>query len=197
MEGNNLFPIFLKLEQLRLLIIGGGNIGLEKLQRVLENSPKTSIKLIAKEIKPEIEELAKKHSNISLIKKEYHISDLENIDLIITAINDATISERITVDAKQKGILINAADKPELCDFYLGSIVTKGNVKIAISTNGKSPTIAKRLKEIIADMLPDELDELLENIVAIRGNIKGDMQEKIRQLNELTKKLAPKSNQNK
>jgi siroheme synthase-like protein len=111
---------------------------------------------------------------------------------VISAVNDLQLSEQIRNDAKQKGKLINAADKPELCDFYLGSIVTKGNLKLAISTNGKSPTVAKRLKEIFNELLPEELDEVLNNIQQIREKLKGDFQNKVNQLNEITKVLVEK-----
>ena len=92
--------------------------------------------------------------------------------------------------ANEKGILVNAADKPELCDFYLGSVVQKGNLKIAISTNGKSPTIAKRLKEVLNETLPDEIDTLLNSMQTIRNKMSGDFTEKVKQLNELTKNLS-------
>ena len=88
---------------------------------------------------------------------------------------------------KQKNKLVNVADKPELCDFYMGSIVQKGNLKIGISTNGKSPTVAKRLKDLFNELLPEEIDELLDNMQAIRSRMKGDFADKVNQLNAITK----------
>ena len=145
-QDNNLFPVFLKLENLRVLIIGGGNVGLEKLNAVLQNSPSSSIKLVALDISDKIKEIASEHPNIELLEKTYNSYDLDESDIIIAAVNNNIISSLIWKDAKEKGKLINVADTPELCDFYLGSIVKKGNLKIAISTNGKSPTIAKEVK---------------------------------------------------
>jgi siroheme synthase-like protein len=190
-QSNLLFPVFLKLNQLRLTIIGGGYVAIEKLNAVLSNSPQTKIKLISKTIDPEIETLAINHS-ITLIKKDYEASDLDNTDLVIAAINDRVVSKQIYQDAKAKGILINVADTPDLCDFYLGSIVKKGNLKIAISTNGKSPTLAKRLKEMFAELLPEELDELSVNLNSIRNKLAGDFKNKITKLNEITKVLTGK-----
>ncbi len=189
-ETNNLFPIFLKLEQLRLLIVGGGAVGLEKLNAVIANAPATKIKLVAKSINENIKVLAKKNNNIELTEKPYQVEDLNDIDLVIVAVNDPAISQLIQKDAKEKGTLINVADKPELCDFYLGAVVKKGNLKIAISTNGKSPTIAKRLKEIYADSLPDQVDDLLDNMHLIRNKLNGNFAERIIQLNKLTETLA-------
>lgn len=191
-ETNNLFPIFLKLENLRLVMIGGGLIGLEKLEAVLANSPKTYIELVAIVVSDEIKTIAQNHPNIRLIEKPYEASDLDNADVVIAAVNDKDLATIISADAKQKGILINAADKPELCDFYLGSIVKKGNLKIAISTNGKSPTVAKRIKEVFNEVIPEEIDELLDNMAAIRNKLKGDFANKVTQLNEVTKTLVTK-----
>ena len=187
---NNLFPIFLKLENLRLLIVGGGYVGMEKLEAVISNSPAAAITLVATQISDEIKNLAKDYPNILLIQKLYDITDLANNDIVIAAINDPVISKQVVLDAKSKKILVNAADKPELCDFYLSSVVKKGNLKIAISTNGKSPTIAKRVKEVLNDTLPDEMDDLLNNMQNIRNKLSGDFTEKVKQLNEITKSLS-------
>jgi uncharacterized protein len=189
-KSNHLFPVFLKLEQMQLLIVGGGYVGAEKLQAVLNNSPKTAITLVASSISEEIKQLGVEYSNITLVEKAYEAGDIDGADIVIAALNDRTVSEQVCADAKQKGKLVNAADKPELCDFYLSSVVQKGNLKIAISTNGKSPTIAKRVKEVLNETLPDEIDELLGSMQQIRNKLGGDFAEKVKQLNELTKKLA-------
>jgi len=189
---NNLFPIFIKLEGLRLLVVGGGRVALEKLNAVLSNAPLTPIRLVAIKIDPAITAIAEKNPTIELLERPYQSSDMDEADIVISAVDQREVSEYIRDDAKHKGILINVADTPDLCDFYLSSIVRKGNLKIAISTNGKSPTIAKRIKEEINDLIPDEVDDVLENMQVIRKDIKGDFSEKVRQLNELTKVLVAK-----
>ena len=191
-DANNLFPVFLKLEQMRLLIVGGGVVGLEKLTAVLSNSPATSIRLVGITINDEIRKLAEVHDNIDLHERAFELNDLSFADIVITAINDRTASEEICSLARQHGKLINAADKPSLCDFYLGSVVKKGSLKIAISTNGKSPTIAKRLKEVINTMLPDEMENVLDNMQTIRNGMGGDFNEKVKQLNDVTNVLVAK-----
>jgi siroheme synthase-like protein len=191
-ETNKLFPIFLKLEQMRLVIIGGGYVGLEKLTAVVTNSPATQTTLIGKEISSAIRHLAAPHPSVTLIEKEYEATDLADAEIVIAAVNDRLLSSQIYTDAKAMNKLINVADKPELCDFYLSSVVQKGNLKIAISTNGKSPTVAKRVKEMINDIIPEEIDSLLDNIQAVRQQLKGDFEEKVKQLNELTKILTAK-----
>jgi siroheme synthase-like protein len=191
-EGNKLFPVFLKLETLHLLIIGGGNVALEKLTAVVANSPATIIHIIASNVQEEIYNYSKNIPNISIEERPYSFSDLEAADLIIAAVNDIVTSEQIRDDAHRAGKLVNIADKPELCDFYLSSIVKKGNLKIAISTNGTSPTIAKRLKEQINEMIPDEIEDVLQNMQILRRGINGDFAEKVKHLNEITNVLAAK-----
>ncbi len=195
-SSNNLFPIFLKLENLSVLIVGGGYVGMEKLDAVISNSPAAKITLVAIQISDVIKEIAKEYPNIILKEKPYQISDLAGNDIIIAAINDTAISKQVVTDAKSKKILVNAADKPDLCDFYLSSVVKKGNLKIAISTNGKSPTIAKRIKEVLNETFPDEIDDLLNNMQNVRNKLSGDFTEKVKQLNELTKKLTENNNSN-
>lgn len=187
--GNRLFPVFLKLESLEVLVVGAGKVGLEKLQALLNNAPDTRIRVVASKVDPAIWELQNQFAAITIFEKDYQTTDINGAELVVVAVNDIALSEIIRIDAKAAGLLVNVADKPELCDFYLGSIVTKGNLKIAISTNGKSPTIAKRLKELFQESLPNELDELLDNMSAIRKTLKGDFSSKVKQLNELTKGL--------
>ncbi len=189
---NHLFPIFLKMEYLHLLIVGGGVIGLEKLHAVLQNSPGTKIKMVAKEFGPDILDLSETHQNITLLQKEYHCTDMEDVDIVIAAVGDKELSETISKDAKEFGLLLNAADKPALCDFYLGSIVKKGHLKIAISTNGKSPTVAKRVKEVLDDSFPIEINETLDNLSHVRTYLKGDFSQKVKTLNQLTATLSEK-----
>lgn len=188
--GNNLFPVFLKLEQLKVLIVGGGYVGNEKLQAVLANSPKTAIRLVATTISEQIKNIAAQYETIQLVERAYQATDIDDANIVIAALNDQAVSEQVSIDAKQKGRLVNVADKPELCDFYLSSVVQKGNLKIAISTNGKSPTIAKRIKEVLNETLPAELDEVLNDMQQIRNKLSGDFTEKVKQLNEITRKLV-------
>lgn len=193
---NNLFPVFLKLENLQVLVVGGGYVGYEKLNAILKNSPGANVKLVAQEVSEPVKLLAAGYQGIRLVEKTYEAGDIEeSTDLVIVAVNDPALSSQVHADTKAKRKLVNVADKPHLCDFYLGSVVQKGSVKIAISTNGKSPTIAKRLREVLEDMLPAEMENLLENMAQIRRQLKGDLEEKIKRLNEITSGLVSNEQQ--
>jgi siroheme synthase-like protein len=190
LEGNTLFPVFLKLHELRTVLVGGGLVGLEKLSALLKNSPEATIKIIAEEVSTEVIELARAHPSVTIFQKTYEQSDLDGTSIVIAATDRMEVNQQIRKDAMRINALINVADKPELCDFYLGSIVQKGNLKIAISTNGKSPTIAKRLKEIFNENLPAELDNTLTQMSRLRNSLQGDFQFKVKRLNEVTSILV-------
>jgi precorrin-2 dehydrogenase/sirohydrochlorin ferrochelatase len=186
MERNNLFPVFLKLESLETLIVGGGHVGLEKLTALLKNSPGAKVSLVARTIQEPIKVLAQEYENVRLFERNFKLWDLWNKDLVILATNSRNLHETIRKFARTKRLLINVADTPDLCDFYLGSVVTKGNLKIGVSTNGKSPTMSKRIREYLEEALPEETNELLDNMQKIRDQIKGDFNHKVKVLNEVT-----------
>ena len=189
-EGNPLFPVFLKLNDLHTVVIGAGNVGLEKLTAILNNSPEAKVTVIALAILPEVHLLAAEYKKLNIIQKTFTDSDLDDADVVIAATNDSELNKFARESAHERKLLINVADKPELCDFYLGSIVQKGDLKIAISTNGKSPTIAKRLKEVLNESLPDELDVTLQQMSDLRNSLSGDFAYKVRKLNEVTSVLV-------
>lgn len=191
MERNNLYPIFLKMNKIQTLIVGGGNVGLEKLTFLLKSSPNSNVVMVAPFFKDEVKILAKEF-NVTLILKIYNEAFLCDKDLVIAATDNLEVNQQIYKDAKRRNLLINVADTPELCDFYLGGIVTKGNVKVAISTNGKSPTTAKRLREFFEEVLPDDANILVENLNTYRKTLKGSFEQKVMALNKITETLISK-----
>jgi precorrin-2 dehydrogenase/sirohydrochlorin ferrochelatase len=187
-ERNNLYPIFIKMHSINTLIVGGGYVALEKLTFLLKSSPNAKVTMVANFFRPDVITLAKQF-DVKLIKMSYHNSFLLDQDLIIAATDNSEVNKQIYNDAKANHILVNVADTPELCDFYLGGIVTKGHVKVAISTNGKSPTTAKRLRQFFEDVIPENIDDLVQNLNRFRKTIKGDFEHKVQTLNNVTKTL--------
>jgi siroheme synthase-like protein len=187
---NTLYPVFLKLYQLRLLIVGGGNVGEEKLYFILKNSPDAQITVVSDWFKPETLALANTSARVQAVHRAFQEEDLEGHDLVLLATNNRATNRWIRGLAKARGLLVNVADTPDLCDFYLGSIVTRGPLKVGISTNGQSPTLAKRIRELLEAMLPDEVGELTARLKTLRDGMAGDFQQKVRQLNELTQSLV-------
>ncbi len=187
---NKLYPIFLKLEQLHTLLVGAGNVGLEKLQSLLSNAPEARITIVAPSVKKEVKEFINDYPNCLLEERPFEVEDLEGKDIVVLATDDKGLHYQVKTLAREKGLLVNVADTPDLCDFYLSSIVQKGHLKIAISTNGKSPTAAKRIKEILNNTLPDELDEVIENLHQVRSQLTGNFEYKVKRMNEITRVLV-------
>ena len=191
MEQNELYPIFLKVTQLEVLIVGGGNVGLEKLTFLLKSSPNAKVTVVSLTFLPELIVLAKKH-NVLLVEESYNVSFLKGKHIVIATTDVIDVNIEVYKNCKERSILVNVADNPPYCDFYMGGIVTKGNIKIAISTNGKSPTLAKRLRQFFEEVIPENIDELAKNLNSFRKTIKGDFQEKVDTLNDLTKGIVNK-----
>ena len=195
--GNLLFPIFLRMDKLHILVVGGGLVGTEKILAIYKSSPNAKVTLVAPEISHEIIALTATGFQLTLVQKPFDESDLQNMDLVIAATNIKTLNSAVKEAAKMRKILVNVADTPDDCDFYLGSIVKKGDLKLAISTNGKSPTFAKRLRETFEEILPESIQSILDNLSAIRQKMKGDFNDKVEKLNELTSVLRKSDHEEK
>ncbi len=190
-ERNELYPIFLKLHQLNVLIVGGGSVGLEKLSFLLKSSPNANVEVVAMHFLPELLALAEKH-NVIITHSKFKKKMLKKRHMVIACTDDLKVNKRVYDLSRKRYLICNIADTPPLCDFYLGGIVTKGNVKIAISTNGKSPTTAKRLREFFEEIIPDDINSMVENLNEYRKTLKGDFQEKVDKMNEITQSLKGK-----
>lgn len=190
---NLLYPVFFKLDKLKMLIVGAGEVGYEKLSFIMKSSPNANIKIVATWVSDEVQQLVEKFpKQIEVELKPFEIFDIVGNDLIVSATNFKEINLEVHRYAKAMGKLINVADTPDLCDFYLGSIVTRGDLKVAISTNGKSPTFAKRFRQVLEDILPNDTNDLLQNLFNIRNQLKLNFEQKVEKLNELTKTLVEK-----
>lgn len=188
MERNNLYPIFLKPHQLEILIIGGGYVAEEKLTFLLKSSPDAKVTMVAPMYRAGTVALAKK-GNVILKVDKYNEAYLKGKHIVIATTDNPEVNLKVYKDCRLEQKLVNVADNPPLCDFYMGGIVTKGNVKIAISTNGKSPTTAKRLRQFFEEVIPEDINKLVANLNIFRKTIKGDFEEKVNTLNKITETL--------
>ncbi len=190
-DRNNLYPIFLKTSQLETLIVGGGYVALEKLSFLLKSSPNSKVTMVSPFFREETIVLANKF-DVKMIVDDYKKLYLLNKHIVVATTDKVDVNIKIYKDCKERNILVNVADNPPYCDFYMGGIVTKGNVKIAISTNGKSPTTAKRLRQFFEDVIPENIDDLVKNLNVYRRTIKGNFEQKVEKLNDFTKGLVEK-----
>ncbi len=191
-ERNNLYPLFLKLKNLQVLIVGGGFVAEEKLMFLLKSSPDANITMVSPKYRDATIKIANS-GNVKRIIDTYNKTYLQGNHLVIATTNSPEVNKEVYADCRAENKLVNVADNPPYCDFYMGGIVTKGNVKVAISTNGKSPTTAKRLRQFFEDVIPENIDDLVKNLNHYRKTIKGNFEQKVEQLNEFTKSLVEKT----
>jgi precorrin-2 dehydrogenase/sirohydrochlorin ferrochelatase len=192
METNELYPIFLKLHNLNVLIVGGGNVGLEKLSFMLKSSPNANVEVVAPKFLPELEALVERHPSVKLTQAKFKKKMLKKRHMVVACTDNLNVNQRVFDLARKRYLICNIADTPLLCDYYLGGIVTKGHVKIAISTNGKSPTTAKRLREFFEEVIPDDINKMVENLNEYRKTLKGNFEDKVQKMNEITQSLKNK-----
>ena len=176
----------------RLLLVGAGKVGCEKLSFLLKSSPDALVTVVALHVSDDFRAIAANYPNVIIYRKAFEPTDIDGHKLIIAATNNYFLNNLLWCLAQKHNMLINVADKPALCNFYLGGIVTKGDLKIAISTNGKSPTLSKRIREFFEDILPENINELILNLNDYRKTLKGNFEEKVDALNEITKSFKKK-----
>jgi len=187
-ELNPLYPVFLKAHELEFLIVGGGYVALEKMEFLFKSSPLTKVTLVAPFLREETLNFIK-DKPVQVIKRKFKLDDLHGKKIVIATTDVPETNKKVQEACNRRQILVNVADTPELCDFYMGGIVTKGNLKIGISTNGKSPTLAKRIRQFLEHILPQEIDELLDTLRNYRETLKGDFASKVIEMNKRTKLL--------
>lgn len=175
------------------MIVGGGYVALEKMEFLFKSSPLANVTLVAPFIREETLNFIK-DKPVKVIKRKFCLDDLHRKKIVIATTDVPEINKKVQEACNRRQILVNVADTPELCDFYMGGIVTKGNLKIGISTNGKSPTLAKRLRQFLEGLLPEEIDELLDTLRSYRETLKGDFASKVIEMNKRTKLLLKSKN---
>jgi precorrin-2 dehydrogenase / sirohydrochlorin ferrochelatase len=162
----------LRLKGRRCLVVGGGEVGLEKVEGLLACD--ADVVLVAPEAVPELAILANEGS-IRWDAREYVASDLEGAFLVIAATDDSEQNIRVYHDAERRAMLVNVVDVPPLCNFILPAIIRTGPLAIAISTAGASPALAKRMKREISELFGDEYARLAVMLNDARGWAKGTL----------------------
>jgi len=173
---NPLYPIFLKLDNKKVLIIGGGLIALQKLKGLLNTEAKITI--IAPHIIDEIKDARGEFPNIrkiEFIERDYAYGDELSAFMVIAATDNPEINNMIATRCRDQMILANSVDQPEFCDFYVPSIIESGSIKVAISTNGKAPSVARKLREDLSSLI----EERYKNLVEIVNEFRLKIQKKI------------------
>jgi siroheme synthase-like protein len=164
----SLLPIFVKLAGHRCLLVGAGAVALQKIPSLL--AAEANLRVVAPGVRPEIAALAIE-GRIELIQRGFLPSDLDRTFLVIAATDDPAVNTAVYRHAVERNILCNSVDDPPHCDFYFGSVVSRGDLQIAISTAGESPALAQRLRQEIDEQLPRDLGPWLHNLGQLRREV--------------------------
>ncbi len=182
-----LFPAFINLEDKKVLVIGGGEVAKRKVKNLLKFT--RNITVVADRVDKELLKIIKEE-NLKLKKRKFRMNDLKDMDLVIVAVDNIKLQERVFKECKRRKILCNSVDSPDFCTFIFPSLIVRGDVVIGISTSGKVPALSKKLREIIEKVLPENLESILEEVYALRKSMKKGKkrQEKvIKKVSELLK----------
>ncbi|RUM70265.1 MAG: bifunctional precorrin-2 dehydrogenase/sirohydrochlorin ferrochelatase [Sulfurovum sp.] len=159
------FPAYFNLKNKKILLVGGGHIALEKLEKLVEFTK--NINIIAKEVSKNFETFAQKHT-LSIEKRAYKLGDILPYDVVIVATNTVILHKIIYEESRTRRILVNSVDNTAYCDFIFPSYIKKGDLTISISTSGASPAMAKRLRIYIEKLIPSSIESFLKEMRGLR-----------------------------
>ncbi len=164
-----LFPAFIDLKNQEILIVGGGNIALHKIGKLLPFSPKITV--VADRVNDEIKGLAAE-GKLILVSRKYQEGDITPTQkLIIVAADDIELQKELYKLCQQQGRLYNCVDIPEYCNFIFPSLVMGENLTVGITTSGKAPSVSGRVRQIIEKALPEEIEQIIAEIDELRNSM--------------------------
>ncbi|MDF1880142.1 bifunctional precorrin-2 dehydrogenase/sirohydrochlorin ferrochelatase [Sulfurimonas sp. MAG313] len=176
------FPAFIQLQDKKVLLVGGGNIAYEKLERLLDFTH--DIYVIALDLSEKMHSLMQEH-NIKYEQKAYVKGDIKDYCIVVVAVDDISLQKDIFEESKAYKCLCNAVDSVSYCDFIFPSYIKEGHLTIAISTSGASPSFAKYFKKYIKNLVPKNVANFLDEMQGLRETLpKGE--ERMKVLDEKT-----------
>lgn len=191
---NDLYPIFLKLSGRRVLIAGGGKMAALRARQLIRAG--ASVTVVAPKVSSGIEEMAMNDS-IELIRRGFERSDLGNgYYMVIGATDDPEVQKAVFEEAERRGILCNVVDSPVRCNFFTPAVVERGNLKIAVSTSGRSPLLAGKVRQYLEEAIPENAADLTETMGLLRSRLKsgipGDLEQQKKLIGDFLEKALKK-----
>lgn len=160
--------MLLNITDKKILLVGGGEVAAFKFNKITEYCP-SFLKVVAREFSPKITENNK--SFCQLIQKDFEMTDLDGMDLVIVAVNDLDLQQEIYDECNKRKVLCNCVDELKRCDFIFSSTIKRGNIIISVSSSGKAPGFIVALKEYIDLLLPENIEDKLKEIMALRNSL--------------------------
>lgn len=160
-------PFYCDIEQKKWLLVGGGRVAAGKFSRLIAFTEKITV--IAPDISSEIRENAP--SGVLFLERDFEEVDLGRADIVVAATGDRQLNAWIASACRSRGIMVNAVDDPDNCDFIFPAIIKRGRLTVSVSTDGASPVYAAALKKEISDLVPEDIDLILEKMAALRKTV--------------------------
>jgi len=164
-QSRRYYPIFLDLEGKKVLVVGGGKVAQRKIETLIEHG--ALVQVISRKLDPHIASMAEK-GLIQYAGQDFSESLLDGVFLVIAATSDASLNRLVSDKAQQKGLLVNAVDQPSECNFIVPSVLRRGDLVVAVSTSGKSPAFARKVREDLEKRFGDEFELFL----TLMGNLR-------------------------
>lgn len=162
------FPAFLKLDNKKILIVGGGYIAYEKLEHLLDFT--SDISIIALELSDDMKRVIEEKS-LNFEKRGYEKGDIKDFAVVIVAVDDIPLQAEIFAESKNYNCLCNSVDSVDYCDFIFPSYIKKDDLTIAVSTSGASPAVAKHLRKYLQELIPSSIGEFLQEMKDLRKSL--------------------------
>jgi precorrin-2 dehydrogenase / sirohydrochlorin ferrochelatase len=167
-EGCRYYPILVDLRGKRVLVVGGGMVAHRKIETLLEHG--ASVEVVAKDLDRPVAGLVDK-GLIGYGGREFSEAFLNGVFLVIAATSDEELNRRVAEKAQEKGLLVNAVDQPSDCNFIVPSILRRGDLVVSISTSGKSPAFAKKIRRDLEEHFGDEFESFLDVMGSLRESV--------------------------
>jgi precorrin-2 dehydrogenase/sirohydrochlorin ferrochelatase len=162
------YPVLIQLDGKKVVVVGGGSVAERKIETLLEYG--AEVQVISRELTPRLRGYRKK-GKIGFLGQEFNVDCLEQAFMVIAATNDPNLNHQVSEKANEKGLLVNAVDQPSDCNFILPSVLRRGELLIAVSTSGKSPALAKKVREALEERFGDEYGSFLLLMGRLREEI--------------------------
>ena len=183
------FPLYMDMNNRKILLVGGGTIATEKLEKLLDFTKEITI--ITKDISVEMTTLIKDHC-LTLYQRAYNEGDIEGFDMVIVATDTIELHKSIYAESRGSRVLVNSVDDTAYCDFIFPSYIKRGDLTLSFSTSGASPAFAKQIRKYFEERIPESVDEFLQEMKRLRGELpKG--KERMRKFEELVREYMEKS----
>jgi len=168
-QGLAYYPMFLNISGKRCVVVGGGHIALRKVRALLEHG--ANVEVISPDPCPELNKLVES-GEVKVLRRRYQAGDLQGALIAIAATDNSDVNQQVVKEARGKAVLVNVADDPESSDFIVPSYVRRGDMTIAVSTAGRSPALARKIRTRLEKEFGDEYASLVRLIGEVRAEVK-------------------------